>query len=505
MPKVTLSGLLFFLHIFCIGAYAQNKSFKKNNGLNLNKIQRIKPRNIVFILTDDHRYDFIGFTGKLPWLKTPNMDRLYQEGAYFKNAFVTTALCSPSRASILTGAYSHVHTIVDNASPEPTGNIYFPQYLQKAGYQTGFFGKWHMGEEAAADNPRPGFNHWESFKGQGVYYNPTLNINGKQVNFHDSAYITDLLTEHALDWLKERDKSKPFFLYLSHKAVHSPLSPAKRHVGLYKAQKYPLPSTYYQTISDDYKKLDWPEWVKQQRYSWHGVDYPYHTHQSIEELVQLYCETLMGVDESIGAVMGYLKSEGLDKNTLVIYMGDNGFSFGEHGLIDKRHFYEESAKVPFLAYCPELFTGGQTVTKMVQNVDVAPTILAAAGLQAPVFMPGRSFLPVLKGDSTQWRDKIFYEYYWEYDFPMTPTVFGVRSNKFKYIRYYGIWDTNELYDLEADPAETINLINRQEYAATAKTMADELWGWLEQTKGMQIPLKRITRPPFGDYRHKQMQ
>ena len=502
MKRQSIFILMLFSHLLCIQVCAQ----KENTGTNLilNKIKTVKPRNVVFILTDDHRYDFMGFTGKLPWLKTPNMDRLYNEGAWFKNAFVTTSLCSPSRASILTGAYSHVHTIVDNASPEVPNNIYFPQYLQKAGYQTAFFGKWHMGEELAADNPRPGFNHWESFKGQGVYYNPTLNIDGKQVTYTDSAYITDLLTEHALTWLKARDKSKPFFLYLSHKAVHSPLAPAKRHLGMYKNQKYPLPSTYYQTLNDDYKKLDWPEWVKQQRYSWHGVDYPYHTHQDIEELVQTYCETLMGVDESIGNVMDYLKSEGLDKSTLVIYMGDNGFSFGEHGLIDKRHFYEESVKVPFLAYCPELFKGSQTITKMVQNVDVAPTILAAAGLQSPVTMPGKSFIPILKGDTTVWRDKIFYEYYWEYDFPMTPTVFGVRTDKFKYIRYYGIWDTNELYDLENDPNETTNLINKPEYAETAKKMAGELYDWLEQTKGMQIPLKRMTRSPFGDYRHKKM-
>ena len=483
--------------ILTLTASSQNK-----NSINLpalNKIKGTAPRNVVFILTDDHRFDFMGFTGKLPWLKTPNMDYLFNNGAWFKNAYVTTALCSPSRASILTGAYSHVHQIVDNVSPEPASNIYFPLYLQKAGYQTGFFGKWHMGEED--DHPRPGFHHWESFKGQGVYYNPSLNINGKRENYSDSTYITDLLTTHAIDWLKSRNKSKPFFLYLSHKAVHSPVTPAKRHEGIYRKEKYPLPSTYYQTISDEYKKLNWPEWVKQQRYSWHGVDYPYHSHQSIEELVQLYCETLMGVDESIGAVMDYLKSENLDKNTLVIYMGDNGFSWGEHGLIDKRHFYEESAKVPFLVHCPDIFPGGNVIGKMVQNIDVAPTVLAAAGLQSPPDMVGKSFLPVLKGDSTKWRDKIFYEYYWEYDFPMTPTVFGVRSDKFKYIRYYGIWDTNELYDLENDPEEKINLIANPEHAETVKKLAGDLYDWLEQTKGMQIPLKKINRPAFGDYRH----
>lgn len=500
MNKIAALVLFLFLQTLCTLTHAQKQ--KDAKGLRLNKLQSIKPRNVVFILTDDHRYDFMGFTGKLPWLRTPNMDRLYQQGAWFKNAFVTTSLCSPSRASILTGAYSHVHTIVDNVAPEPPNLIYFPQYLQKAGYQTGFFGKWHMGNED--DYPRPGFSHWESFKGQGVYYNPTLNINGQHKTYGDSAYITDLLTEHALDWLKERDKSKPFFLYLSHKAVHSPVTPAKRHRGLYQHKTYPLPPTYYQTLSDEYKKFNWPEWVKEQRYSWHGVDYLYHTHQSIEELVQLYCETLMGVDESIGSVLDYLKSEGLDQSTLVIYMGDNGFSFGEHGLIDKRHFYEESVKVPFLAYCPELFSGGQAVSKMVQNIDVAPTILAAAGLQPPSNMPGKTFLPVLRGDSTQWRDKIFYEYFWEYDFPMTPTVFGVRSDKYKYIRYYGIWDTNELYDLENDPHEMVNLIYKPEYAPVAKKLAGELFDWLEQTKGMQIPLKRVSHPPFGDYKHKGM-
>lgn len=502
MKSKTAVVLFLFLQLSFSMVLAQTAT---SNQLVLNKIQSVKPRNVIFILTDDHRYDFMGFTGKLPWLKTPNMDRLFTQGAWFRNAFVTTALCSPSRASILTGAYSHVHTIVDNASPEPKNNTYFPQYLQKAGYQTAFFGKWHMGEEAAADNPRPGFNHWESFKGQGVYYNPTLNINGKQVVYKDSTYISDLLTEHAINWLQQRDASKPFFLYLSHKAVHAPMQPAKRHVGLYKNQPYTLPVTYFQTLSDDYKKLNWPEWVKQQRYSWHGVDYMYHTHQPIEELVQNYCETLMGVDESIGAVLHYLQQQGLDKNTLIIYMGDNGFSFGEHGLIDKRHFYEESVKVPFLVYCPELFKGGQTIQKMVQNIDVAPTILSAAGLQQPADMPGRSFLPLLKADSVQWRNKIFYEYYWEYDFPMTPTVFGVRSDQYKYIRYYGIWDTNELYDLVNDPNETTNLINRPEYAAVVKQMATELYDWLEQTKGMQIPLKKIARPAFGDYRHKHIQ
>lgn len=457
------------------------------------------PRNVVFILTDDHRFDFLGFTGKLPWLRTPNLDRLYHEGAYLPNAFVTTSLCSPSRATILTGQYAHTHQVVDNISPVPAGTVFFPQYLQRAGYQTAFLGKWHMGEDD--DRPRPGFTHWESFKGQGEYYNPTLNIDGREVSYRDSTYITDLLTEHALGWLKQRDKRKPFFLYLSHKAVHSPLAPARRHRGRYRHQPYPLPPTYYQTLGLDYVTLGWPEWVKQQRYSWHGVDYPYHAHQPLEELVQAYCETLLAVDESVGAVLDYLKAEGLDQNTLVIYMGDNGFSFGEHGLIDKRHFYEESAKVPLLVRCPALLTGGQTLAPLVQNTDIAPTILAAAGLRPPATMPGRSLLPLLRNPAMPWRRELFYEYYWEYDFPMTPTVFGVRTARFKYIRYWGIWDTHELYDLQNDPHETTNLINRPEYADTVQRLANHLFDWLEQSGGLRIPLKRTVKQPFGDYRH----
>lgn len=457
-------------------------------------------RNVIFILTDDHRYDFMGFTGKVSWLETPNLDRLASEGAYFKNAFVTTSLCSPSRASILTGMFSHQHTIVDNHAPDPGNLTYFPKYLQDAGYHTGFFGKWHMGD--ASDKPRPGFDHWESFKGQGVYYNPELNINGNRVAYNDSTYITDLLTEHAIDWLKERDKEKPFFLYLSHKAVHAAFKPARRHKGMYANNKIDYPSTYYQTKTVEYQDLKWPQWVADQRISWHGVDYMYHGNGDLQEMVRDYCETLMGVDDSVGAVMEYLEKEGLDKSTLIIYMGDNGFSWGEHGLIDKRHFYEESVKVPLLVRCPDLIEGGLRPSQMVQNIDIAPTVFEVAAVQKPEYMPGVSMIPILKGDkSASKRNEIFYEYYWEYDFPMTPTVFGMRTDRYKYIRYHGIWDRNELYDIQQDPEEMYNLIADPNYQDTAKSMAHSLYDWLEETKGMQIPLKRTVKYRFGDFKH----
>lgn len=494
-------GYLFlgvFFTASCFHSKQINEQSDKN--LELQKLKNGEKRNVIYILSDDHRYDFMGFTGKVPWLKTPNMDRLAMEGGYLQNAFVTTSLCSPSRASILTGQYSHVHSIVDNVAPDPGNLTYFPEYLQKAGYQTAFFGKWHMGDEN--DHPRPGFDHWESFKGQGEYYNPTLNINGERHKYEDSTYVTDLLTEHTVDWLNNRDEEKPFFVYLSHKAVHAEFMPAKRHKGMYKGKKIVEPETYSQTKSDEYKELKWPEWVKQQRYSWHGVDYMYHGNAELNEMVVDYCETLMGVDESIGAILSWLEESGLDENTLVIYMGDNGFSWGEHGLIDKRHFYEESVKVPLLVRCPEIMGGGETINSMVQNIDIAPTILECAGLQKPDYMPGESFIRILKGDTANWRNRIYYEYYWEYDFPMTPTVFGVRTDKYKYIRYQGIWDRNELYDIENDPNEMNNLIEEPEYQELVRELASDLYDWLENTDGLKIPLKPTVKYRFGDYRHK---
>lgn len=471
----------------------------------------VKPLNIVFILSDDHRYDYMGFMGTIPWLETPNMDRMVKEGAHIKNAFVTTSLSSPSRASILTGMYSHSHKVVDNSAPLPEGLVFFPEYLQESGYKTAFFGKWHMGNDSGT--PQPGFDHWEGFKGQGEYYNPRINTNGEWIQYKDSTYVTDLLTEHAIQFMKDqRQADKPFFVYLSHKGVHDNFSAAKRHKDCYKDKELVLPQTintpYYgvknlPTISketgkaafgkDYYGEKMSPNWVKNQRESWHGVDYSYHG-RPWDVQVRKYCETLRSVDESIGAVLDYLKEAGLDDNTLVIYMGDNGFAWGEHGLIDKRQFYEESVRVPMLVRCPGLFEGGKVIENMIQNVDIAPTIMACAGLDKAKQMVGYSFLPLLKGERVNWRDHIFYEYYWEYEFPQTPTMHGIRTDRYKYIRYHGIWDTNEFYDLQSDPYETTNLIAEPEYKEVIKQLNAQIYDWLESTDGMNIPLKRTVRP-----------
>ena len=372
-----------------------------------NTSQKTKPLNVVFILSDDHRYDYMGFMNTIPWLETPNMDRMAKEGAHIKNAFVTTSLSSPSRASILTGMYSHSHKVVDNAAPLPDGLIFFPQYLQECGYKTAFFGKWHMGNDSGA--PQPGFDHWEGFKGQGEYYNPRINTNGEWIQYKDSTYVTDLLTDHAIQFMKEQKQAdKPFFVYLSHKGVHDNFSAAKRHKDCYKNKELVLPPNFntphygikeLPTIDKKTGKAAFgkeyygekmaPDWVKSQRESWHGVDYSYHG-RPWDVQVRKYCETLRSVDESIGSVLDYLKEAGLDDNTLVIYMGDNGFAWGEHGLIDKRQFYEESVRVPMLVRCPSMFEGGKVIENMVQNVDVAPTIMACAGLEKAEQMVGYS-------------------------------------------------------------------------------------------------------------------
>ena len=448
----------------------------------LSRMPGVKPRNVVFILADDHRYDAMGFMGN-PLVKTPNIDLIAQRGAHLRNAFVTTSLCSPSRATILTGLYAHQHRVVDNNSPVPAGTVFFPQYLQKAGYQTALVGKWHMGSDDGG--PQPGFDHWVSFKGQGSYLpSPDgLNVDGKAVP--QKGYITDELTDYALDWLKARDRARPFFLYLSHKGVHADFVPADRHKGTLATPRLQPPVS--QSYAPD-EEAQRPRWVRDQRNSWHGVSYPYNSKLDIAEYFERYAETLRGVDDSVGRVVDYLAAEHLLESTLVIYMGDNGFAFGEHGLIDKRTAYEESMRVPMVMQCPELFSGGRVIDQVVANLDIAPTILSAAGLQPPLAMVGASMLPLAQQQPVPWRTELVYEYYWERNFPQTPTTFALRGDQYKFIRYYGVWDVDELFDLTVDPKEMHNLAYVPERSALAKQLSARLFDVLDKTGGRMIPL-----------------
>ena len=406
-------------------------------------------RNIVFILVDDQRFDAMSLMGH-PFLETPNLDALANAGILFDRAFVTTSLCSPSRGSILTGQYAHVHRVLDNSTRLNPETPTFPKALQAAGYDTGYVGKWHMGGET--DEPRPGFDRWVSFRGQGVYHDPTFNVDGEQVA--REGYVTDLITDYAVDFLQQ-ERDRPFMLYVGHKAVHHEFYPAERHKGSYADRQYVYPDSMAGTEANYSAK---PEWVRRQRNSWHGVDGMYNGAVDFDQFTIDYAETMRAVDESVGRVVEELRRQGLLESTLLVYTSDNGFLFGEHGTIDKRSMYEASIRVPLIVHCPELFDGGQRRSEMILNVDFAPTFLEAAGVPAPESVQGESFYGLLTGRRTDWRDAFLYEYFWERAFPQTPTVLGVRTDRYKFMKYHGVWDRYELYDLEADPDERANLL-----------------------------------------------
>ena len=475
--------LFTFIVAFPFIAKAQYaKVTQENASLKLEKTGKAKPRNIIFILSDDHRFDAMGFLKTQDFIKTPNMDRIAREGAYLPNAFVTTALCSPSRASILTGLYAHKHKVVDNANPVSEDLVFYSQYLQQIGYQTAMIGKWHIGGNF--DDPQRGFDYWVSFKGQGSYLptNNGLNVNGKATP--QKGYITDELTDYAIDFLKTRKKDKPFMLYLSHKGVHSMFIPAERDKGMAENYTFNPPKSL-----DPAAHKGAPMWLQNQRNSWHGVDFPYDSNLDISSYYKRYAETLYSVDASIGKVMASLKEQGLLESTLIIYMGDNGFQFGEHGLIDKRVAYEASMRVPMLAYCPELIKPGTVINDVVANIDIAPTLLNAAGLKSPAYMDGASFLPQLEGKPAKdWRTGLLYEYFWERNFPQTPTLHALRGDRYKYINYTGIWDTDELYDLKNDPDELNNLIRDRDMQPIVRQMSKQLFDIMRNTGGMYVPL-----------------
>ena len=461
-----------------------------------------KPTNMIFVLVDDLRYDAMGFL--TPGLQTPNIDALAKNGVYFPNAVVTSSLCSPSRATILTGQTARNHGVVDNNNSSEEGLTFFPKYLQQAGYQTGFFGKWHMGFDT--DAPREGFDKWVSFKGQGTYF-PTellsperlaagdrqmLNVDGTAVK--RTGYITDELTDYAMNWLeKGRDTSKPFFLYLSHKAVHSDPLPPERYKNQYSKLDIKLPASMANTPENNAGK---PLWVQNQRNSWHGADFPYHTDNPMTEQVRDYYRTLSPVDDSLGRIMAYLKKNKLDENTMVVFYSDNGFMIGEHGLIDKRNAYEPSVRVPMIVWAPGMVPKGVTNTAVVRNLDLAPTFLDIAHVAKPQQMEGKSFLPVAEGkiDEKAWNPGDFvYEYYWEWSFPQTPTTFAIERDRVKYIQYHGVWDMEELYDLKTDPDEMHNLIEDPAWLDTKITLRKALFDQLGNSKGEHVvPYTRKT-------------
>lgn len=415
--------------------------------------------NIIFILIDDQRHDFLSFRGH-PWIETPNIDRLAENSLYFDHAYVTTSLCSPSRASIVTGQYTHAHRVLDNDTPIPAGIPTFPQELQKGGYYTGFVGKWHMGGQN--DRPRPGFDYWASFKGQGPYNDPEMNINGALVQH--TGYTPDILTDLSTQFIEaQAENDQPYFLFLSHKSVHEPFTPAPRHEGNYAHIDIPRPDSL-----EDFNGK--PQWLKNQRESWHGADRDWglgHTsvnhYGDYDGFFQRYSECMLAVDESVGKITETLEALGQLDNTVIIYYSDNGYMMGEHGLIDKRVMYEESIKVPAFIHWPEKIDQPSINSSFILNVDLGPTMLDLAGVRIPSSMHGKSFRLLLEGDDSGWREAFVYEYFVDPKAVQTPTTFGLRTKDYSYMTYHGVWDQYELYDMQADPKQLNNLLGDIKY------------------------------------------
>lgn len=444
-------------------------------------IEAAKPKerpNFVFILVDDLRYDLAHCTGN-PESKTPNIDRIARNGTIFSNAFVTISLCSPSRATFLTGQYGHCNGIyVNETRPELDPSIAtWPKLLQESGYDTAFVGKWHQGK---GNYPRKGFNHWVSFDGQGAYENPTINTDGvtRQVN----GYMTDILSDAAMEWLR-KDRAEPFCLYLSHKACHGPFSPAPRHANLYDGVEFPHPPNCYDNLEGK------PEWLKAMSKARdpHNVS----SYGGLDNVVRNQLRCLAAADEGIGRILDQLERTGQLENTVIAFAGDNGFYHGEHGLGDKRSAYEESIRIPLIVSYPKMIKPGTKIQDMVLNTDFAPTMLDLAGIAPPASMQGKSMVPLLKGKNDGWRKEFFYEYMSEPQFRRIPSTLAVRTERWKYIRYPEITDIEELYDIKNDPYELKNLAYDPKHASTLADMKKRMDALMVETKAKEFWEKRI--------------
>jgi len=437
-----------------------------------------KRPNVIVIITDDQRWDCLSCAGH-PHLKTPHIDRLANEGVFFTNAFCTTSLCSPSRASILSGLYSHSHKVVNNFTEYPADLPSFPRLLQMIGYVTAYIGKWHMGEDN--DEKRPGFDHWASHKGQGKYFDTEFNINGRREV--KKGYYTHVATDMAIDFIKQK-RAEPFCLILGHKAPHSFYEPEPKYQNAFADMKVDYPKTAF--MLDDN-----PAWTKTRMTTWHGIygpifgyrkKFPDTRPESVQEfgnMIRGYLGTLISVDDSVGRLLKTLEDQGLLDDTIVIFTADNGLLNGEHGMIDKRTMHDPSIRVPLVVRYPGLTQQPRRIEKMVLHVDMAPTILDLCGAEPLKKTHGRSWKKLVQSGDDAWRTSWFYEYNYEKQFPYTPNVRGVRTDDWVYMRYPhgdGTPDRHkaELYNLKADPEQAHNLIDDPRYASKVTELRAEL-------------------------------
>jgi arylsulfatase A-like enzyme len=485
-----------------------------------------KTPNIVFLFSDDHAYQAISAYGDARKLvETPNIDRLAKEGMRFNRCVVPNSICGPSRATVLTGTYNHINGFVNNSNKTFDGSqTTFPKLLKEAGYSTAMIGKWHLGSDPT------GFDFWQVLPGQGAYYNPPMIRMGEKIT--TEGYVTDIITDASLDWLKHRDKSKPFLLMCQQKAPHRSWEPPLRELGRDGDRKYPEPDTLFddyegrgiaehtqdmtlaKTITPYDMKLVPPQGLTpEQREIWDAYYAPRneafkHADLKGADLVRWryqrymhdYLACVRAVDESVGKILKYLDDEGLTENTIVVYSADQGFFLGEHGWFDKRWIFEESLRTPLLVRWPGVTKPGSVNKDIVSNLDFAETFLDAAGLKVPTEMQGRSLRPVLAGETpADWRKSFYYQYY---EFPSPHHVrphYGVVTDRFKLVCFYGTdVDYWELFDLQKDPQEMRSVYDQPEYNEQVEKLQKEL-------KSLRTDLKApATVPPdwFGYQRAK---
>ena len=454
---------------------------------NLNKD---KQPNILFIMSDDHAAHAISCYGSRI-NKTPNIDRIAREGMRFDNCFCTNSICSPSRASILTGKYSHINGVKTLSDKFDGRQQTFPKLLQKAGYQNAVIGKWHLGHGGVSDPT--GFDYWIVLPGQGLYHNPEIFDMGKKKVI--DGYATDIITDLSIDWLKNRSKDKPFCLLCHHKAPHRPWDPDEKHADMYDDIEIPEPENF----NDDYKNRASAAAAATMRIerdlNQRDLKQDPPPNLSPEELkkwkyqryIKDYLRCIASIDDNIGRLLDYLDEEGLTDDTIVIYTSDQGFFLGEHGWFDKRFIYEESIRMPFLVRYPREIKPGTANGRMILEVDCAPTFLDYAGVPIPEDIQGRSFRPLMRGETPpNWRTSMYYRYWMHLAHHGVYAHYGVRTERYKLIYYYAealdatgaIDDPKppewELFDLEKDPMEMKNVYDNPTYAEIVKQLKTEL-------------------------------
>ena len=489
--------------------------------------------NILFIFTDDHATQAVSaYEGRLKDVApTPHLDSIANEGVLFKRCMVTNSICGPSRATILTGKYSHLNGFMTNDKTKFDGSQQtFPKLLQKVGYQTSIIGKWHLGSKPT------GFDHWEVLPGQGSYYNPDFRTpNGK---IKVEGYCTEVVTDKALTWLdKQRDKSKPFMLMMQHKAPHRNWSPAIKYLNAFDDVTIPEPDTLFDSyegrgraakeqdmtihvtmqMASDLKVEEFDRkgrlarklkrLTPEQRKAWNAAYGPKNAQLmkdkpkgkdlirwKYQRYLKDYLRCIKSVDESVGRVLAYLKENNLEKNTIVIYSSDQGFYLGEHGWFDKRFMYDESYRTPLLVKWPGVTKPGTINSQLVSNLDFAQTFLEIAGANRPEDMQGMSLVPILKGQTVEnWRKSHYYHYY---EFPSWHMVHrheGVYDGRYKLMYFYDIGEW-ELYDLHSDPKEMKNQYKNPEFASEVKRLKAELTKLREKYQVPENVIKDVSNP-----------